>query len=290
MIASNFPRRALAATLIGAALLGASWACAGVRVTDAQPKIQDFINRVTTLDGSVVATLVTGNAPAAGSPAVTVYAPPAVIVGGSGQVTVIAADSVQKVIIAMENVSNYYELTLPATVAQTPLLFIVNQQMPLGTFKLFIKYGAVTGSKGVGQYSVLQTNVIQVGTGDIQVSVSWDSVTDIDLHVVDPNGDEVYYGQDSVASGGRLDLDSNAACNADYKNNENITWPSGKGLAGSYTVRLDYWSACTKPKTNYVVTIHTKNMSVPITYSGTFVGSGDGGGLGAGIVIGTFTF
>ena len=45
-----------------------------------------------------------------------------------------------------------------------------------------------------------------VGFGDVQVTVSWDSDADLDLHVADPNGDEVYFRRvrHTVDSGGVL--------------------------------------------------------------------------------------
>jgi hypothetical protein len=42
---------------------------------------------------------------------------------------------------------------------------------------------------------------------------------------VDAVGEEIYYGDQQAASGGFLDLDSNAACSGDNIRNENITWP-----------------------------------------------------------------
>ena len=59
---------------------------------------------------------------------------------------------------------------------------------------------------------MLPTTVTTVGTGDVQVSVSWDVSNDIDLHVVDPNGFEIYWDDDTSPEGGTLDLDSNAGC------------------------------------------------------------------------------
>src|SRR5207237_4273195 len=43
-------------------------------------------------------------------------------------------------------------------------------------------------------------------TGDVQVSVSWDAPSDVDLHVVDPSGEEIFYGNPASASGGQLDV------------------------------------------------------------------------------------
>jgi len=121
-------------------------------------------------------------------------------------------------------------------------------------------------------------------TSDVQVSVSWDSPTDVDLHVVEPGGTEIYYGNSTSSSGGQLDVDSNPACSIDGRQIENIRW--SRAPAGTYTVRVDYWSGCSSTLTNYLVTV--KNGGVTTTYSGNFTGSGDRGGSGSGRLITTF--
>jgi uncharacterized protein YfaP (DUF2135 family) len=104
----------------------------------------------------------------------------------------------------------------------------------------------------------------------VQVSLAWDAPTDVDLHVTDPANEEIYFANTTSASGGELDLDSNAACSIDNINNENITWPVNGAPNGTYTVELVYWSACTQAQTNYTVTVFVRGQS-PQTYSGTLV-------------------
>ena len=122
-------------------------------------------------------------------------------------------------------------------------------------------------------------------TGDVQVSVSWDAPSDVDLHVVEPDGNDIYYGNPSSSSGGQLDVDSNAACSIDGRQIENIRW-SGQAPAGTYTVRVDYWDACGVARTNYLVTV--KNGASTQTFTGVFTGEGDQGGFGSGRLITTF--
>lgn len=123
-------------------------------------------------------------------------------------------------------------------------------------------------------------------TSDVQVSVSWDAPTDVDLHVVEPSGNEIYYGNATSATGGQLDVDSNPACSIDGRQIENIRWASGAPV-GTYTVRVDYWDSCGVAQTNYLVTV--KNGGSTQTFSGSFTGDGDRGGSGSGRTITTFT-
>ena len=103
------------------------------------------------------------------------------------------------------------------------------------------------------------------------MSVSWTGASDVDLHVIDPSGEEVYFGNLHSASGGTLDLDSNAACNIDNKNNENIVWPVGGAPSGEYTVIVDYWSDCGVARSDYVVTVQVEGQEAQV-FSGSFVG------------------
>jgi hypothetical protein len=139
---------------------------------------------------------------------------------------------------------------------------------------------------GVGQAESFGYDVIEVGAGDVQVSISWNADSDVDLHVVDPYGDEIYYGNTRVSSGGVLDLDSNASCRIDGIRNENITWPEGEAPRGTYVVRVDYWDSCEVPATDYVVRMSYGGQQEVV--SGTFTGGGDQGVAGSGVYVNTF--
>ncbi len=84
-----------------------------------------------------------------------------------------------------------------------------------------------------------------LGTGDIQFTLRWSSTADLDLAVTDPLGERIDYGQTTVASGGQLDVDSNAACTSPVSNPvENIFWPEGMSPDGVYTIEVSYYSEC----------------------------------------------
>jgi len=272
--------------LCGVALAG----CSGVE--SVQPKnlslVTSFISQLTTSDPSTVGTAVQGNPPSAGSgPSATGSGTGNFVRGGSSILTLTSNTAFTSVIVYVDSGSGYYQLTLPAAVTQVPLVVTVSQQVPDTFFSIF--YAAVAGSGAVGGYVVTPTHVFHVGTGDVQVSVSWDVNSDVDLHVVQPDGTDVFYGDRSVASGGQLDLDSNAGCTIDGTRNENITWPNATPPHGQYIVRVDYWDNCGVTQTNYVVTVQVKG-SPTATFTGSFTGAGDHGSAGSGATIKTFTY
>jgi hypothetical protein len=86
-----------------------------------------------------------------------------------------------------------------------------------------------------------------LGTGDLQFTLEWQDTNDLDLHVIDPTGFEIYYAARSSPSGGTLDVDANAACiNVTSKPKENIFW-SSSAPTGQYTVTVVYYEGCTDP-------------------------------------------
>jgi uncharacterized protein YfaP (DUF2135 family) len=148
------------------------------------------------------------------------------------------------------------------------------------------------GEGPFGTYRGQTCQLTTVGTGDVQISVTWDSEADLDLHVIEPNGTEIFFGNPRSSTGAELDLDSNAGC-SDGPRAENIHWVSGLAPRGTYTVRLHYRSNCGAPSTEYVVAVNStappggEDFSEQIT--GRFTGPGQEGGAGAGVTIITFT-
>ena len=241
-----------------------------------------FISAVETDDGTVVAR--TGALPSEGDgPSATVTSASMVINGGTVQVEIAGDEDFDRAVVAIVGVEGYFEVSLPAAVAVLDLLVTLSQTIAESDFDFLYAIGS---DSSIGGYAEVPATVVSVGTGEVQVSVSWDADSDVDLHVIDPAGDEVYYGASGVASGGMLDLDSNPACFIDGVNNENITWETAP--EGTYTVRVDYFLACEAEETNYVVTVQRVGHDAE-TFSGALTGGGDQGGLDSGIDITTFT-
>lgn len=73
--------------------------------------------------------------------------------------------------------------------------------------------------------------------GQLRVSLAWSNYDDLDLHLVEPRGFEIYYGDKLSNAGGRLDVDMNAGSGTTREPVENIYYPHGHPLPeGIYTV------------------------------------------------------
>jgi uncharacterized protein YfaP (DUF2135 family) len=93
--------------------------------------------------------------------------------------------------------------------------------------------------------------------------LSWTTVSDLDLHVIDPSGVEVYFGNQTSPSGGRLDQDVSCAAGT-----ETLSWGSGSPR-GTYVFWTSFFSACSSTRTiSFTITVSQGN-SVVRTQTGT---------------------
>jgi hypothetical protein len=253
-----------------------------------EDSVQRFISLVQTLDGSRTASLVAGALPTAANGAqVTAILPAQVLRGGTVQTTLVSTTPFSRALFGIPGINDHWELTLAAPVTSVTVLIVISTEMPQTSFNLRIGGGSAAS---IGPYQSNDLSVIFVGTGEIQTNVTWDSPADVDLHLLDPSGKEIYYASRTSTTGGQLDLDSNAACGTDGPRAENIFWPDGIVVPhGEYILRVDYWSSCNATRTNYTVTINLRGLP-PRIYTGTFTGAGSGGAAGAGKTIAVFTY
>jgi hypothetical protein len=82
-------------------------------------------------------------------------------------------------------------------------------------------------------------------TGDIQITMIWSSTADLDLHVVDPFGEEISFENPHSDSGGKLVNEGNGSCAlATTSPIENIFWATGTAPPGVYTIVVHYFGTC----------------------------------------------
>jgi hypothetical protein len=79
-------------------------------------------------------------------------------------------------------------------------------------------------------------------TGDIQVSLAWENFNDLDLHVVAPSGERIYFGHRTSACKGMLDVDMNAMGPTTREPVENVFWPAKEAPRGEYEVFVQHYA------------------------------------------------
>ncbi len=87
-------------------------------------------------------------------------------------------------------------------------------------------------------------------SGAIQVTLAWAGAADVDLYVTDPAGQQLFYNNKAVNSGGILDRDARGNCGSPSTgaaNVENVYWNSGQPPRGNYNVEVHNYDACGGP-------------------------------------------
>ena len=99
-------------------------------------------------------------------------------------------------------------------------------------------------------------DVLELGSGILQISLSWDNTADVDLWVTDPSDTRIWWVNTSSATGGSLDRDD-----IDGYGPENIFWDNAPD--GSYRVEVNHYSGATP--SGYIVTINALGTSRQFT-------------------------
>ena len=199
-----------------------------------------------------------------------------VIPGGSVVPDVYSPVSPKRMYIGVEDASGYYEVVPQSDGQHYSCVIIINQDLELEDDETFIIWGALTNADDdISETWEKEVSLHEVGTGQLQVSLSFNNEKDVDLHLIEPNGEHIYYGHRRSSNGGQLDLDSNASCSIDGINNENITYGKDEDgneayvEPGTYKVYVDLWENCDSSiATDYVVTV-TYNGHVISAQSGS---------------------
>lgn len=138
---------------------------------------------------------------------------------------------------------------------------------------------AVDGDKRFGPALVKPIAVVAhaLPQGELVIALSWDNRANLDLHVVDPTGAEIFKrdinsyrapgpgapreAPNTPHDGGVLDFDSQADCVPDGRRAENVVWtdPPPKG---HYVVRVDTFSLCGEPGARWRVQAFLRGASI----------------------------
>ena len=230
-----------------------------------------------------------------GGPAVSVSGNRVLVAGGSIflDVAPVAGATAEKLLVSLGGERfGYYEIDLPRPAFSYRLVGQVPFNFDPALDRACIAVSAIDASGATGPadcFTVILRHEgagLPVASGDIEVTLSWDSDADLDLHVADPTGAEVFYGSTVVDSGGVLDLEAGYPCGGDIVRNEHIAWAQGSPPPGIYEVRVSHYLSCDAPETNYVVSIY--NHGRRTTFSGTFTGPGGDSARGTGRMIAQF--
>jgi hypothetical protein len=134
----------------------------------------------------------------------------------------------------------------------------------------------VTAASNVPDAATIARRLGEVGAkgGDIQISLFWKNFNDLDLHCIDPGGEEIWFNnRRSHVTGGELDVDQNAQAPYNTSPVENINWPLGAAPRGPYRIYVVHYALHggndpTAFTVRTVVRGRTNFYSSTITFSG----------------------
>jgi hypothetical protein len=167
-----------------------------------------------------------------------------------------------------------------------------------GNYTLVVRAVDANGNYGLPKTQLLVGEASPTNpplVGDLVVTLRWDNDANLDLHVVQPDGFEVYWNAQSSqteidgGSYGYVDYDSNANCLIDGLDREDAIWQQ-KPPPGKYTVRVDAASLCGEPIANWHVQATYRGKQIAQA-SGVATDASTRGshGVGAGVLALQFT-
>jgi len=138
-----------------------------------------------------------------------------VVNGGSTIVSFSSATKLSKMNISVNGTDTYfYEVPLNAIEKKSDtskdyeyqVLLLINQDIDYEYFHVYMSFTAADGQiSNVTEGD--RIDIVKAGTGDLQVTLSWDQEDDLDLHIIDPDGEHIYWYNELVIRKGKFEFD-----------------------------------------------------------------------------------
>lgn len=192
-----------------------------------------------------------GDAPSpTGAGAATVSTSLSDVTSSNGSTMILTFDysgssNLSGVYVQVEGAGEYYRTTLAGGSAGT-ITYPIGIPTNVSSGLFAVVYGVYDNLDRVSNVITTNVQVLRLGSGALQISLSWNTTADVDLYVTDPDNETIYYANSSSTSGGELDRDD-----VDGYGPENIFWESAPN--GTYSVSVDHFSGAVP--TSYIVTV-----------------------------------
>ncbi len=217
----------------------------------------------------------------------TITANSQALAGGFNMVQIDSESEYDQFIVGVTGQSGYYLLDADDYLQQPGTLSLATRAGSIFTYVIDLSFGTgfsvsievyVIGLKDLDSDGVAESVTppvtqsvehVESASGDLTVNLTFSNAKDIDLHLIEPDGNIIYYGnrEEVNDSDGNqiygLDHDSNPSMPLDELNNENIVVSGDYLQNGTYKVVVDMY-------TNWDPTIAT-SWSVVARYKGAVI-------------------
>lgn len=187
--------------------------------------------------------------------------------GGSSFVSIDTNNEISEIYVGVANAGSYYSINpqnqdsqgLRTTIINYSFIMLFSQNLNK-SFEIQISAKLNDGS--LTQLYTITIEYVKAETGSLQVNLSFNNNKDVDLYVVCPDGEKIYYANSGYfyeingkIQGCGLDVDSNPGCLIDGINSENIFFSKESLQAGKYEVWINMFENCNSSiATNWIVT------------------------------------
>lgn len=205
--------------------------------------------------------------------------------GAMNYISVVTTQDVDKFYLGVKGVNGYLEYT-PADVTSSGeynsyVIPVMISESYTGNSTIVLNAALANGD--ITAASEKQIEYIETMPGAIEVKLAFSNNKDVDLHLYTPSGKHIYFGDrggiytdengNQITYG--LDIDSNAACNIDGINKENIYIPQELVENGTYKVIVNMYENCDR-------SIAT-NWSIITRYQGKIITPASGSNPASGV-------
>lgn len=195
--------------------------------------------------------------------------------GGMNFITIVSPMTYNRFFVAAKNVDGYWEYKPMTTRANREYVTYTIPVMYSTEYdsNIVMLISGETEDGDITEPYEAQITYVDSESGDLNINLTFSNAKDIDLHLFTPSDNHIYYNNrgGSVEVNGKvvsfgLDHDSNADCDIDNLNNENIYIPAELIEPGTYRVVVDMYLNCDRSTaTNWSIVARYKGEVVRVT-------------------------
>jgi hypothetical protein len=177
---------------------------------------------------------------------------------------------------ASPNSTSYEVEAIVQATGQTFLLPVGNQttlivpNVPVGNYIVRVRGRNALGVGPFSNQTIVVVGVI-LGVGDLQITLTWNTTVDMDLHVIEPNGTHVYFANRNGVTA-RLDVDDLNGFGP-----ENIFVSAAAAAAGTYQVYVVHFSGSTPTTSTIAINLRPGTPSAQTLLFSRSTPSGNSG-------------